>query len=215
MKDLMLRAVRWVHDRTAWAVQPAKKKKAPLCRTEETTRLMPSARVCNCLKDPDRIRVGGHTVIRGELLTFGHGGDIQIGSHCYVGEGTRIWSACAIHIGDRTLISHNVNIFDSDTHPIDDAEARHKQFVEILTTGFPKSIELNERPVTIGADVLIGCQNIILPGVTIGDGAVVGAGSVVTRDVAPHTLVAGNPARFIRALARKGPAGAGCGGATP
>ena len=54
------------------------------------------------------------------------------------------------------------------------------------------------KPVAIGNNVWIGCKAIILKGVTIGEGAVVAAGSVVTKDVAPFTLVAGNPARVIR-----------------
>ena len=55
-----------------------------------------------------------------------------------------------------------------------------------------------ERPVTIGNDVWIGGRVIILPGVTIGDGAIVGAGSVVTKNVSPYDIVAGNPARVIK-----------------
>lgn len=54
------------------------------------------------------------------------------------------------------------------------------------------------RPVVIGNDVWIGSRVIILPGVHVGDGAVIGAGSVVTRDVEPYSIVAGNPARLIR-----------------
>jgi len=56
------------------------------------------------------------------------------------------------------------------------------------------------QPVTIGDHVWIGTRALILPGVTIGDGAVVGAGSVVTKDVLPNGVVAGNPARLLRIL---------------
>ena len=202
MKAWFQRVARWIHGRTAWAAGPA----APetlCCRMAATVRWMPEAVLHNNRRDPDCIRLGEHTVIRGELLTFGHGGDIQIGHHGYVGAGTRIWSARSIRIGDRVLISHNVNIFDNDTHPLDDPQARHRHYQAILTTGHPEALDLNERPVVIEDDVLIGCQSILLPGVTIGARAVVGAGSVVTRDVAADTVVAGNPARFIRTLARK------------
>ena len=57
-----------------------------------------------------------------------------------------------------------------------------------------------EKPVLICDDVLIGCMAVILKGVTIGEGAIVGAGSVVTKDVPPWTIVAGNPARVIREI---------------
>jgi acetyltransferase-like isoleucine patch superfamily enzyme len=61
-----------------------------------------------------------------------------------------------------------------------------------------KKSALNNKPVFIGNDVWVGAKSIILPGITIGDGTVIGAGSVVTKNVLPYTIVAGNPARIIR-----------------
>ncbi|CAN5416233.1 N/A [soil metagenome] len=138
-------------------------------------------------------------MIRGELLVFGHGGQLNIGEFCYVGEGTRIWAADSITIGDRVLISHNVNIFDNLTHPLSPV-ARHLQFVEIAESGHPRRIDLGERPIRIEADALIGASATILRGVTIGRGAIVGAGAVVTKDVPAHCIVGGNPAKLIREL---------------
>jgi acetyltransferase-like isoleucine patch superfamily enzyme len=161
--------------------------------------LTPSARIRNIRGDNRLINISGHTLVAGELLVFPHGGEISIGEWCYIGEGTRIWSAASIDIGDRVLISHNVNIFDSLTHPLS-AQQRHAQFRAIMSTGHPESIDLGERPVTLGNDVWIGANACVLRGVTIGEGGVVGAGAVVTSDVAPFTVVAGNPARIIREL---------------
>jgi acetyltransferase-like isoleucine patch superfamily enzyme len=162
---------------------------------------MDTASICNPHRDPDLICIGADTVIRGELLTFPHGGHIQIGQHCYLGHDSRVWSARSIRIGDRVLISHNVNIFDNDTHPIDDPLARHEQFKAILKGGqYPRTLDLKEKPVVIENDVLICCQCVVLKGVTIGQGAVVGAGSIVVNDVPPFTVVAGNPARVIRKI---------------
>jgi acetyltransferase-like isoleucine patch superfamily enzyme len=138
-------------------------------------------------------------MILGELLTFAHGGRIQIGEWCYVGEGTRIWSALCVTIGDRVLIAHNVNIFDSLTHPIA-VRARHKQFRMIVTVGHPKEIDLGELAIHIGSDAWVGANATILRGVSIGRGGIVGAGAVVTRNVPPYTIVAGNPAHPIREL---------------
>lgn len=163
-------------------------------------KLMPSARIRNIRGDTRRIKVGNHTLVAGELLVFSHGGDISIGEWCYIGEGARVWSSGAIHIGDRVLISHNVNIFDSLTHPLS-ARQRHAQFKAIMQFGHPRSIDLGERPVSVGNDVWIGANACVLRGVTIGEGAIVGAGAVVTHDVPPFTLVAGNPACVIRELA--------------
>lgn len=164
------------------------------------TRLMSTARIRNALHDAKKIRIGAHSIIRGELLLFAHGGDISIGDWCYIGEGVRIWSSGSVRIGDRVLISHNVNIFDSLTHPLD-ARQRHAQFKEISKFGHPRSIDLSERPVTLNNDVWIGANVCVLRGVTIGEGAIVGAGSVVTHDIPPFTIAAGNPACVIRKLA--------------
>jgi acetyltransferase-like isoleucine patch superfamily enzyme len=159
----------------------------------------PTAVIHNIRQQRDAIRIGANTHLKGELLTFAHGGQISIGEYCYVGEQSHIWSAKSISIGDRVLISHNVNIFDSLTHPIN-ARERHDHYLKIITSGHPDQIDLGEAPVRIGNDVWIGCLAIILKGVTIGDGAIIGAGSVVSKDVPPFTVVAGNPARVIREL---------------
>ena len=94
---------------------------------------------------------------------------------------------------------HNVNIFDNLTHPINSKE-RHEQFKAIITSGHPKKINLSESPIVISDDVWIGCLSIVLPGITIGEGAIIGAGSVVTKDVPSWTIVAGNPAKVIREI---------------
>jgi acetyltransferase-like isoleucine patch superfamily enzyme len=158
-----------------------------------------TARVLNMNGRREAVRVGGFTHVRGELFTFAHGGEILIGGYCYIGEGTRIWSARSIRIGERVLIAHNVTIMDSLTHPIA-AATRHEHFRQIVTTGHPRHMDLGERPVDIGDDVWIGCMSVILRGVTLGKGAIVGAGSVVTEAVPPWTIVGGNPARVIREI---------------
>jgi acetyltransferase-like isoleucine patch superfamily enzyme len=159
----------------------------------------PTAVVNNIRKQRQAIRVGANTHLKGELLTFAHGGEIAIGEYCYVGEQSHIWSAVRITVGDRVLISHNVNIFDSLTHPVSPVQ-RHQHYRQIITGGHPSQIDLKEAPVRIGNDVWIGCLSIVLKGVTIGEGAIVGAGSVVSIDVPPFTIVAGNPARVVREL---------------
>ena len=164
-----------------------------------TTVLHDTARIINNLPDSSAIFIGAYTHIKGELLTFGHGGQITIGDYCYVGEHSHIWSALQISIGNRVLISHNVNIFDNTTHPLNPL-ARHQQFKSIITSGQPKKIDLSEQAVKIEDDAWIGCMSIIMKGVSIGQGAVIGAGSVVTADVPAYTIVAGNPARIIREI---------------
>ncbi|MGM7449656.1 acyltransferase, partial [Idiomarina sp. ST20R2A10] len=77
---------------------------------------------------------------------------------------------------------------------------RHRQVQDIFTRGHPRDISLDESPVRICDDAWIGAAAMVLRGVTIGQGAIVAAGAVVTRDVAPFSIVAGNPAVLVREL---------------
>ncbi len=165
------------------------------------TRIGRTAVIDNIQRRTDAIRLGSNSTVLGQLLVFRHGGEILIGDDCFIGENARIWSASRIAIGNRVLISHDVNIFDNDTHPFD-LMARHQHYLAIASVGHPEMIDLGELPVSIEDDAWIAAKAMVLKGVTIGRGAVVGAGSVVTRDVEPFTVVAGNPARPVRHLDR-------------
>jgi len=155
-------------------------------------RFLDGGSVANIRGERGAVRIGAHSIIGGELLTFAHGGSIAIGEWCYVGAGTRIWSAAEIVIGDRVLVSHGVNIHDSDSHPRDPG-ARHQQFVAIARHGHPRFITgIAAAPVKIGDDAWIGFNATVLKGVTIGARSIVGAGSIVTRDVPPDSLYIGN-----------------------
>jgi maltose O-acetyltransferase len=124
-------------------------------------------------------RVGQGAVIR-PPFHCDYGYNISLGDGVFLNFNCVILDVVEVVIGDRTQIGPAVQIYAAD-HPRD-AETRK--------TG----LEFG-RPVRIGADVWIGGGAILLPGVTIGDGALIGAGSVVTRDVAAGQTVAGNPAR--------------------
>ena len=171
----------------------------PTGRIGERSRLLSSARLLNARGDEAAISVGRCSIVAGELFVFAHGGRITIGDWCYIGEGARLWSGAEILVGDRVLISHGVQVMDNLTHPLD-AAARHEQFRAIFQSGHPADIDLKDRPVRIHDDAWLGACCIVLRGVTIGEGAVVAAGAVVTKDVAPYTVVAGNPAQVVRTL---------------
>lgn len=112
-----------------------------------------------------------------------HPGNVSIGSRTSVNHGSELHGAGGIEIGDGTLISFNVLIL-SDMREFRNRGAIGKQHKVT-------------KPVRIGSDAWIGAGVIILPGVTIADHAIVGAGSVVTKDVGEWDIVAGNPARRI------------------
>jgi acetyltransferase-like isoleucine patch superfamily enzyme len=169
------------------------------CICGASTVLTRDAEILNASGSSEAIRIGSDTVVKGELFIFAHGGSIEIGNWCYIGSNTKIWSGKSVKIGNRVLIAHNVSIFDNLTHPVD-AKQRHLQFRAIKQNGHPAVIDLDDQCVDIKDDVWIGASSIINRGVTIGEGAIVGAGSVVTKDVPAYTIVAGNPAAVIRAI---------------
>ena len=109
-----------------------------------------------------------------------YGYNISLGEKVFLNYGCVLLDVCAIEIGNGTQIGPMVQIYAAD-HPRD-AATRHA------------GLEYGQ-PVRVGKDVWIGGGAILLPGVTVGDGALIGAGSVVTRDVAAGTTVMGNPAR--------------------
>ena len=110
----------------------------------------------------------------------------KIGRNSYVSEFT--------HISQNTIIGSftsigNLCTIGAQKHPLD--RLTTFPFIELLKSLPPTST-------IVGNDVWIGCNSVIIQGVSVGDGAVIGAGSVVTRDVAPYSIVIGNPARLLR-----------------
>jgi len=156
--------------------------------------------VHNAQNDKTKIIVGNDTHVRATLLVFPYGGKISIGNNCYVGDMSRIWSAESVSIGNDVLISHNVNILDSDSHEMDMQERQINGRIS-LKNGLPNvKGTVKSAPIKICNNAWIGFNSIILKGVTIGEGAIIAAGSVVTKDVPAMTLVAGNPARVVKSL---------------
>jgi acetyltransferase-like isoleucine patch superfamily enzyme len=164
------------------------------------TRFLAGSSILNPKKNRNLISIGDYSIIRCEIFVFPHSGEVKIGSWCYVGEGTKIWSSKSIEIGNRVLISHGVNIHDTNGHPVS-SSLRHQHFVDICKKGHPVDAEyIQAAEIRISDDAWIGFGSTILKGVTIGKGAVVGAGSVVTNDIPPWTIVGGNPAKIIREI---------------
>jgi acetyltransferase-like isoleucine patch superfamily enzyme len=97
------------------------------------------------------------------------------------------------------MVAHGVQIFDNDSHPID-AFHREQDYLKLLGRLPGSRLSVVKAPIFIGERVWIGFNAAIMKEVTLGEGAVVAAMSVVTKDVPAWTLVAGNPARTIKEL---------------
>ncbi len=124
--------------------------------------------------------VGAGTEVRAPFFCD-YGYNIRLGARVFLNFGCVLLDVCPILIGDGCQIGPGVQIYAAD-HPRDAATRR-------------RGLECG-RPVRVGEEVWIGGGAILLPGVTVGDGAVIGAGSVVTRDVPEGATVMGNPARI-------------------
>ena len=113
-----------------------------------------------------------------------YGFNILLGSKCFFNFNCVVLDVCTVRVGDYTLFGPAVQIYTA-THPLEPQLRRTQEFA---------------KPIEIGSDVWVGGAAVILPGVSIGSRAVIGAGSVVSRDVPEGVFAAGNPCRVIRQL---------------
>ncbi|MBQ8094506.1 MAG: galactoside O-acetyltransferase [Clostridia bacterium] len=131
--------------------------------------------------------IGPHSIIQ-QPITIMRGKTVHIGDYCYFNSNTFFVDDAEIFIGDGVLFGPNVTI-STTGHPVDP---------ELRMTGAMYSF-----PVHIGNGVWIGSNTVIMPGVTIGDNAVIGAGSIVTHDVPEGVVAFGNPCRVHRKITER------------
>jgi acetyltransferase-like isoleucine patch superfamily enzyme len=131
------------------------------------------------------IELGDENWIERGAVLWAFGGGIRLGSRVFVGPRATIYGHGGVEIGEWSMISMGAVILSS-SHTIPAMERSMRWEADEL------------RPTKIGRDVWIGANAVVLGGITLADGVVVGAGSVVTRDVEPGVIVAGVPARQVR-----------------
>jgi acetyltransferase-like isoleucine patch superfamily enzyme len=141
----------------------------------------------------DRVHFGENSSIGNDIIINCGGGwsenkgAFKCGKNTYIGPKTVIFAAGEIELGDNVLISPSVNLI-SHQHTFKSKNKNYNQ-------------QPNDyRKIMIGNNVWIGTNATILPNVTIGDNAIIGANALVCKDVAPHTMVAGVPAKLIKSL---------------
>ena len=134
-------------------------------------------------KKNGEVKIGNRCLLHRYVKLSSYGAkdkaQIIIGDNTYIGDRTEIHAGSLVEIGSNCDISWDCTIMDRDYHKLDSDNETIKN-------------------VKISDNVWIGCHSVILKGVKIGEGAVIAAGSVVTKDVPPYTLVAGNPAKVIK-----------------
>lgn len=149
---------------------------------------------------PRALELGrGASTYLGTMFDLGPRARVTLGEYALV-HGARIICDSEIVIGDYALISWNVVLMDCYRVPFE-AQARRRELAALPARSHRLAqAESPARPIRIERNVWIGFEACVLPGVTIGEGSVVGARSVVTEDVPPFAVMAGNPARIIRRL---------------
>lgn len=163
-----------------------------------------NAEIFNEASDKSRITIGHHCWIDGRIVCKSHA-NVKIGNYVQLNTNTRIQSKERIEIGNYVIIAGDSVITDNNTHCVSpEGRIEHSLRVAPSGIGYPgigNGWEYSEsKPVVIEDVVWIGQNCAILKGVTIGEGSIVARQSVVTKDVPPYTIVAGNPAKVVKEI---------------
>lgn len=166
-----------------------------LCRAaDEPESYVLQFRLRNLTGIRERVKIGRFCNI-GTFVVCDTNGFVDIGDYVFFNVGGGVRVAHGLTIGSHCLFAPGVFIWDTDNHPLS-RSGRHRQAEQIPFSRIDP-YEADGGPITIGKDVWVCMDSLILGGVTVGDGAIVAARSVVTKDVPPMTIVAGCPARVI------------------
>jgi len=177
---------RWEEARALWSVA-GRRLRARLLAARGARVGAKAAIGPRCIVDrPWGVELGERVLLEAEvyLKLVEDTATLKLGDHTFVGRGVEFDIMCGVSVGRHSLIAPGCFITDH-VHGIRPDLRMDQQ-------------PCHAKPVVIGSDVWLGAGAVVLPGVKIGDGAVVGANSVVTADVAPYAVVAGAPARFLR-----------------
>ncbi|MGI8654661.1 MAG: acyltransferase [Pyrinomonadaceae bacterium] len=142
--------------------------------------------------------IGAQSNIEGALIFEKSGAQINVGARTHIGGGTLIDAACRIEIGNDVLVGFDALLMDHDSHSLRFAIRRND--VRGIIEGTKDWTDVRMAPIVIHDKAWIGARAIILRGVTIGEGSIVAAGSVVTKSIPAWSIAAGNPARIVRAM---------------
>ena len=143
----------------------------------------------------------GAATYLGTMFDVGPRGQVRLGRYALV-HGARFICDREVDIGDHATISWNTVFMDSYRVPL--SVAARRQVVTAANASPDRRLVFEDeaRPIRVEPNVWVGFDAVLLPGVTIGEGSIVGAKSVVYEDVPPYTIVAGNPARTVRPVPR-------------
>ena len=163
----------------------------------------------DCQREDVALSIGNRCLLNNTFVFESAGGKITVGDGVFINSGTMVISRSSVEIGSGVTIAWDCVIYDHDSHSLfyKDRIADHDQQL----IDYPKGnmiankdwSTVNTAPIKIHDNAWLGFGVVVLKGVTIGEGAIVGARAVVTKDVPPWTIVAGNPARVVKEIPRE------------
>lgn len=146
----------------------------------------------------EQVEFGDNVNFYGKIIIHGAQGRIKIGNYVHIGDYTQLQCVNSIILEDYATIGENVIVTDNNTHPTD--PYLRKEMGRTPSGHFLRSyVHSENKPIYIGENVWIGSNARICKGVTIGRNSIVAANSVVTKDVPEDCIVAGNPAKVVKA----------------
>jgi len=181
-------------------------KKNPNIKVDDSSILMKSCQF-RFYKIKNSIIIGKNSMVGCDFIFESDSGEIIVGDNTFISGGTSLIARTKISIGSYVTIAWGCTAYDHNSHSLDfrerqkDIERQNKDFKN--GRNFTESKDwsvVKSKPIIIEDNVWIGFGSLVLSGVTIGEGAIVGAKSVVREDVEPWTVVAGNPAVVIKRL---------------
>ncbi|WP_284705099.1 acyltransferase [Flavobacterium tyrosinilyticum] len=160
----------------------------------------------NPLKEKIYLSVGNDTILNCQITFESEKGEVIIGNNTFIG-GSNLICRNKIVIEDNVFIAWGSYVYDHNSHSLDYKDRENDIIQQLSDYRLGQNFITNKnwdvvqsKPILIKANAWIGMNCIILKGVTIGEGAIVGAGSVVSKDVPDWTVVGGNPAKVIKIL---------------
>jgi len=170
----------------------------------DSTQFMPNFSI---LGKGKKVKIGKRSILGVNVILENSNAEVKIGDNVYIGN-SKIICKQKVVLGNNILIAWGVTIYDHDSHSVIIEDRRNDIFQTYTDFINEKGNYLknknweivNSNPIIIEDDVWLGMESLILKGVTVGEGSIVAARSVVTKDVAPYTIVAGNPAKEVKKL---------------
>jgi acetyltransferase-like isoleucine patch superfamily enzyme len=160
----------------------------------------------NCPREDVALQIGNRCLLQNHFIFESTGGKTTVGDGVFINSGTMVISRSSIEIGNAVTIAWGCVIYDHDSHSasyLDRMADQSQQLIDFSRGNLVANKDwtnVASKPIKICDHAWLGFDVLVLKGVTIGEGAIIGARSVVTKDIPPWTIAAGNPARVVKEI---------------